>query len=151
MKFSSKIGLFYNDSEGITPVTCEEEEDSSTTISDADDIETDKKTAARDSFPTIDLSNDDFPFLNALGINKSYQINTLLQELVKLKSEKRVIEYQKGNNHSGYLLEVPSVRHTNRYGVAFARQGSFTDAAVNVVKKSAQCTESEGAECLLEA
>jgi len=75
----------------------------------------------------------------------------LLQELVKLKSEKGVIEYQKGNNRSGYLLEVPSVRCTNRYGVAFAWQGSFTDAAVNVVKKSAQCTESEGAEGLLEA
>ena len=60
MKFSSKISLFYNDSEGITPVTCEED-DNSTTISDADDIETDsidemksnKETAARDVFPPL--------------------------------------------------------------------------------------------------
>jgi hypothetical protein len=61
----------------------------------------------------IDLCNDDLPFLNALGINKSYQINTLLQELVKLKSEKGVIEYQKGKNRSGYsYLRIPP--HINR-------------------------------------
>ncbi len=62
-----------------------------------------------------------------------------------------MIEYQRGNNHSGYLLQVPSVQCTSRYGVELSRRSSFTDAAVNVISKSAQCTNEEGAECLIEA
>jgi hypothetical protein len=59
--------------------------------------------------------------------------------------------YQRGNNHSGYLLQVPSVRCTSRYGVELSRQSSFTDAAVNLISKSAQCTKGEGADCLIKA
>jgi hypothetical protein len=55
-------------------------------------IEMMSKEAACNLFPTIDLSQDDFPLLHSLGINKSYKINTLLPELVKLKCENGVIE-----------------------------------------------------------
>ena len=154
MNFSSKIGKFYNESEGISSGVCEEEDSSSNdTASDVELDEMESKTVAEpfDVFPTIDLPNEHFALLNSLGLNKSYQINELVQEVVKLKSENGIIEYEKKNNRSGYLLEVPSMHCASRYGEAFARRSSFIDATVNALSKSAQCTEREGAECLIEA
>ncbi len=89
--------------------------------------------------------------LHSLGINKTYQTNALIKELLKLKGKDGMIEYKQKNNRSGFLLPVPSVHCAGRYKLEFSRQSSFTDAAVSVISKSAQCTEEEATECLLEA
>jgi hypothetical protein len=90
MGFSSKIRLFYSSNE-VSATT--EEEDSSTSSSNDEakmrSMEMMSEEKASNLFPTIDLSPNDFPLLHSLGINKSYQINTSFQELVKLKCKRK--------------------------------------------------------------
>jgi hypothetical protein len=67
-------------------------------------------------FKFIDVPEHDFPLLHSLGINKTYQINTLLQELVKLKSSNDgVIKFRKRNNCPGCLLLAPTLRTTKKF------------------------------------
>ena len=60
-------------------------------------------------FQCIDLPQQDVPLLHSLGIDETFQINALISEIVKLKSDNGVIQYTQKNNHSGYLLQAPSV------------------------------------------
>ena len=153
MNFSSKIGSFYE----CNNAPVREAEDSSDSSEDeAESTESEEAKAeevvlSANIFPTIELSQEDFPLLHSLGINQTYQIDTLIQELLKLKGANGVIEFKQRNNRSGFLLQVPSVRCTSRYRLELSRQSSFTSAAINVISRSAQCTEGEAAECLLEA
>ena len=96
MNFSSKIGSFYECNNA--PVR-EAEDSSGSSEDDAESTESEEAKAeevvlSSNLFHPIELSQDDFPLLHSLGINKSYQINTLIQELLKLKGGNGVIEYK---------------------------------------------------------
>jgi len=157
MIFSSKDGLFYEcDDAPVRERECKKDSIKESSDSSSEDKAEEVEAAEKVLIPTnlflsIQLCEASFSFLHSLGINKDYQINALIQELVNLKGETGVIEYKQKNNHPGFLLQVPSVHCTSRYRRKFSRQSSFTDAAVKVISKSIQCTEGEAAECLIES
>jgi hypothetical protein len=99
----------------------------------------------------MELSEQDFPLLHSLGINRESQINGLIQEIVKLRSEGGMIKYTQKNNRMGFLLPAPSLRCTGRYKTEFSKGSQFVAAAVELISDSAKCTEAEAAECMLEA
>jgi len=99
----------------------------------------------------MDLPQKDFPFLYSLGINRESQINGLIQEIVKLRSEDGIIKFTQKNNRMGYLLSAPSLRCTDRYKYEFSKGSQFVAAAVQTISESAKCSEVEAADCVLEA
>jgi len=102
-------------------------------------------------FESIDVPQHDFPLLHSLGINKTYQINKLLQELVKMKcGDDSVIKFTKKNNRPGFLLLAPMLRNSSKYKLEASKGGKFVAAAVEAISQSAQCSEAEAAESLLE-
>jgi hypothetical protein len=100
---------------------------------------------------SLTVPQQDFPLLHSLGVNKSFQINGLIQEIVKLKSNNGVIQYTQKNNHSGYLLQAPSIRCASRYKSEVCNGDNFIAAAVKAITTSTECTKGEAAECLLDA
>jgi len=156
MRFALQVGKFYNDDE--TP-ECDESSlsspadggsvsSSSSSISTSQKLlDVEKKEATRCSsaidsiFEFIDVPEHDFPLLHSLGINKTYQINTLLQELVKLKgSNDGVIKFRKRNNRPGCLLLAPTLRTTKK----------FATTVVQSIREAMECSEADAAESLLE-
>jgi hypothetical protein len=112
MKFVSKIGKFYSMHKSIIK---EEIEDSSIS-SNVEDNNMEKEVAKPNDiavptsiFQCIVLPQQDFPLFHSLGINKTFQINSVIQENRKLKSDNGVIQYTQKNNRPGYLLQVPSI------------------------------------------
>jgi len=72
-----------------------------------------------------------------------------LQELVKYNGQNS-IEYVQGNNQPGYLVPQPLFCYGEKYESAItAKTTSFMDNIVSNISKSATCTKSEAAECLL--
>jgi hypothetical protein len=81
-------------------------------------------------FQSIDLPPQVFPLLYSLGIDKTFQINGLVQKLVKLMSDNGVIWYMQKNNHSIFLLQVPSIQCTSRFQIEFLKGIYFLESAV---------------------
>jgi hypothetical protein len=76
-------------------------------------------------------------------------MDKLLQELVKYNGQNS-IEYVQGNNQPGYLVPQPLFCYGEKYESAItAKTTSFMDNIVSNISKSATCTKSEAAECLL--
>jgi hypothetical protein len=154
MNFASKIGKFYIEHKSMSEEAVEESSDSSS----KEDISVMEKEMSNDKvvpaniFQCIDEMQQDFPLLHSLRIDKTYQINSLIQEIVKLKSDVGVIHYTQKNNCSGCLLQVPSIRCSSGYKLELLKGGNFVEAAVKMISSnSAECAEGEAAECLLEA
>jgi hypothetical protein len=145
MQFASQVGKFYNcdqtpegeESSLSSPVDGGSVSSSSSSISTSQNC-----SSAIDSiFEFIDLPEHDFPLLHSLGINKTYQINTLLQELVKLKgSDDGVIKFRKKNNRPGCLLLAPTLRTSKK----------FATTVVQSMSESLECSEADAAEYLLD-
>jgi len=156
MRFASKVGKFYtNDVEVVKEETSEDEiniNDASHKEGEDVNEEVEKKASLpSDLFQYMELSEQDFPLLHSLGINRESQINGLIQEIVKLRSEGGMIKYTQKNNRMGFLLPAPSLRCTGRYKAEFSKGSQFVAAAVELISDSAKCTEAEAAECMLEA
>jgi hypothetical protein len=65
--------------------------------------------------PSIDLPQNEFPLLHSLGIIKKYQLNTIIQEIVKYNGSHQTIEFMQQNNRPGFLIICPSSRCVGRY------------------------------------
>jgi hypothetical protein len=77
-------------------------------------------------------------------------MDKLLQELVKYNGQNS-IAYVQGNNRPGYLVPQPLFCSREKYESAItAKTTSFMDNIVSNISKSATCTKSEAAECLLQ-
>jgi hypothetical protein len=159
MRFASQVGKFYVDEaheaqkpEGDESSVSNHDDDGSSSSS----VSTIQKPSDTDvpiglMFETIDVPQHDFPLLHSLGINKTYQINKLLQELVKMKcGDDSVIKFTKKNNRPGFLLLAPTLRNSSKYKLEASKGGKFVAAAVEAISQSAQCSEAEAAESLLE-
>jgi hypothetical protein len=108
MNFASKIGKFYSEQKDqvIEESSISSDEDTNVVkeVAEANEI-----AVPANIFQCIDLPQQDFPLFHSLGIDKTFQINGLIQKLVKLKSDNGVIQYMQKNNHSCFLLQVPSI------------------------------------------
>ena len=95
-----------------------------------------------------DLCPNQFPLLHKLSVHSNF-MDKLLQELVKYNGWNS-IEYVQWNNWPGYLVPHPLFRSIEKYESAItAKTTSFMDNIVSNISKSATCTKSEAAECLL--
>jgi hypothetical protein len=65
--------------------------------------------------PSIDLPQNEFPMLHSLGIRKEYQLQAIIQEIVKYNGNNQSIEFVKRNNRPGFLIVCPSSRCVGRY------------------------------------
>jgi hypothetical protein len=151
MNFASMIGKFYSEQKLPEDEVIEE---SSVSSSDEDNKAVEKEVAEANDvavpaklFQCIDLPQQDFPLLHSLGIQKQYQFNALLQEIVKYSGN--VMEFMQKNNRSGFLLLCPSSRSTDGYKSELSKKGGPIDSFLDVISNNAKCSGREAAESIL--
>ncbi len=96
------------------------------------------------------LSAQEFPLLNSLGIHSEKYMDALIREVVRFNARSK-ITFLQANNWTGFLLPLASAWTTNRYLVEFGKFGNIIQKIVNIISQSAQCSQEEAAMCLITA
>jgi len=114
------------------------------------EMEIDENECENDDGGTILPDRENFPLLHSLfAQNKGGNVlNRLINELLRFNGS-RVMNYAKGNNTLGTLLEVPQFRSLRGYEKDFKKKGSMLDEICNAVARCARVDRSEACEAIL--
>jgi hypothetical protein len=141
----------------VSVVADEGDEDVNVSDSDSSDGESDLideshgvgKDDAKFLSPSIDLPQNKFPMPHSLGIRKEYQLQAIIQEIVKYNGNNQSIEFMQRNNHPGFLIVCPSSRCVGRYESELNKKNGIIDSLLSAISKIAKCNVREAAECLM--
>ncbi len=101
----------------------------------------------------LDLPDpNEFPLLHSLFITHctSDIMDRLLKEVIRFNGS-NTLNYQKGNNTKGTLINLPSYRSLKNYSKDLMKSTSPVAAIVNFIVENAKCSADEATDCLISA
>jgi len=94
---------------------------------------------------------DKFPLLHSLFCQNdgSNLLSRLINEMLRFNHGSKVLNYTKGNNTLGTLLEVPQFRSLKGYAREFQKKDNILVSLCNHVAKCSNCDPNEAGETIL--